>query len=114
MNPESKPITTFTVPAFGLFQFSTMPYLMSYAGASFQRLIDKMIGPEMEPQAFSYLDDVIIATEMLEDHVKWLKHILGRIKQSDLTINLEKSVFRKTEDKYLRMLLSLTGFTKKG
>ena len=36
-----------------------MPYGLSYAGATFQRLIDKVIGPELEPFAFSYNYDII-------------------------------------------------------
>ena len=93
----------------GLFQFTRMPYGLSYVGASFQRLIKKVIGPEMEPYAFSNLDDVIIATETLEEHVKWLKHILGRIKEAGLTINLGKSVFGKTEVKYPGVLMIQDG-----
>ena len=64
----------------------------------------------MEPYAFSYFDDVISATETFEVHVKWLKHILGRIKEAGLTVNLEKCVFGKTEMRYLMVLLNHDGF----
>ena len=60
---ESRELTAFTVPGMGLFEFKRMPYGLSYAGTTIQRLIDKVIGPELEPFAFSYLDDTIIATE---------------------------------------------------
>ena len=62
LKEESRLLTAFTVPGLGLFQFTHMPYGLSQAGATFQRLIDQVIGPEMEPYAFSYLDDIIIVT----------------------------------------------------
>ena len=87
-----------------------MPYGLSQAGATFQWLIAKVIGPELEPYAFSYLDDVIIVTESYEEHLKWLEHVLQRIKEAGLTINREKSVFGKTEVKYLGVLVNRDGF----
>ena len=87
-----------------------MPYGLSQAGATFQRLVDKVIGPELEPYAFSYLDDIIIATETYEEHLKWLEHVLKRIREAGLTINREKSVFDKTEVKYLGVLVYRDGF----
>ena len=97
LTPESRELTAFTVPGLGLFQFTRIPYGLSQAGVTFQRLVDKVIGPELEPYAFSYLDDIIIATETYEEHLRWLEHVLKRIKEAGLTINREKSVFGKTE-----------------
>ena len=87
-----------------------MPYGLSHAGATFQRLVHKVIGPELEPYAFSYLDDIIIATETYEEHLKWLEHVLKRIKEARLTVNREKSVFGKTKVKYLGVLVNRDGF----
>lgn len=70
LKEESSEATAFTVPGMGLFQFTRMPYGLCNAGATFQRLIDDIIGPELEPYALSYLDDIIIVTETFEEHVK--------------------------------------------
>ena len=110
LKEESRPLTAFTVPGLGFFQFTRMPYGLSQAGATFQSLIDQVIGPEMEPYAFSYLDDIIIVTETFEEHVKWLSHVLKRIKEANLTINREKSVFAQTEVRYLGVLVNRDGF----
>ena len=69
-----------------------------------------MIGPELEPYAFSYLDDIIIATKTYEEHLKWLEHVLKRIKEAGFTVNRKKSVFGKTEVKYLGVLVNRDGF----
>ena len=87
-----------------------MSYGLSQAAATFQRLIDKVIGPQLEPYAFSYLDGIVIVTESYEEHLKSLEHVLRRIKEAGLTINREKSVFGKTEVKYLGVLVNRDGF----
>ena len=65
--------TAFTAPGRGLFQFVRMPFGLSNAPATFQRLIDRVIGPELRPHAFCYLDDIIVVTEIFEEHLKWLE-----------------------------------------
>lgn len=106
----SRPTTAFTVPGKGLFQFKRMPYGLSYAGATFQRLIDKVIGPELEPYAYSYLDDIIIVSEDFETHMKILDKVLTRIQSAGLTINWEKSEFCRNEVKYLGVIVNRDGF----
>ena len=55
-----------------LWQRSRMALMVCVcAPATFQRLIDKLIGPELVSHAFAYLDDVIIVSETFEDHLKW-------------------------------------------
>ena len=68
------------------------------------RLIDKFIGPELEPHAFAYLDDVIIVGETFEDHFKWLKEVLDRLAAARLSINPEKCLFFRSEIKCLGFL----------
>ena len=50
----SKEITAFRVPGKGLFQFKRMPYGLTEAPATFQRLLEQLIGIEMRPIAFLY------------------------------------------------------------
>lgn len=84
---ESKEITAFTVPNRGLYQFTRMPYGLTNAPATFQRLVDRLIGPKLEPHAFAYLDDIIVVTDTLEEHLQWLDRVLRRIFEAGLTIN---------------------------
>ena len=55
--------TAFTVPDRGLFQFVRMPFGLLNAPATFQRLINRVIGPELKPHAFCYLDDIIVVED---------------------------------------------------
>jgi len=43
----SRQYTAFTVPGKGLFQWRVMPFGLHSASATFQRVLDQVIGPEM-------------------------------------------------------------------
>ena len=62
LTERSKPLTAFTVPGKGLFEFKVMPFGLHAATPSFQRLLDRVITPDMAPSAFAYLDDIVICT----------------------------------------------------
>ena len=47
LTPESREITAFVVPGHGLFHFKRMPYGLNNAPATFQRLLDCLVGTEM-------------------------------------------------------------------
>ena len=93
LEKKSRDKIAFTVPGRGLFQFKCMPFGLTNAPATFQRLLDRIIGPEMEPHVFAYLDDIIIVTETFEEHLEWLSKVLNKIKAAGLEINKDKSEF---------------------
>ena len=102
LRKETQVITAFTVPGMGHFEFTRMPYGLVGGPATFRELSDRTIGPEMEPNAFSYLDDIIIGTETFKEHLKWLSHVLQRIKDAGLT-------FCRSEVKFLGVLVNRDG-----
>jgi len=59
MAKDSRQFTVFTVPGRGLYQWKVMPFGLHSASATFQRALDSVIGADMEPFAFAYLDDII-------------------------------------------------------
>ncbi|KAL7725906.1 hypothetical protein ACLKA6_000673 [Drosophila palustris] len=69
MAADSRECTAFTVPGRGLFQWRVMPFGLHSACATFQRALDTVIGPEMEPHAFAYLDDIVVIGATKEQHV---------------------------------------------
>ncbi|MCI0562406.1 MAG: reverse transcriptase domain-containing protein [Nitrososphaera sp.] len=109
LTKESREITAFIVPTKGLFHFTRMPYGLTKAPATFQRLLDRLIGPAMDPYAFAYLDDIIIATRTFEEHLHRLRRVLRTIYQAGLTINPEKCKFCCSEVKYLGFVVNQDG-----
>uniref|UniRef100_A0ABD2WYB9 RNA-directed DNA polymerase n=1 Tax=Trichogramma kaykai TaxID=54128 RepID=A0ABD2WYB9_9HYME len=107
---ELRHLTAFTVPGRGLYEFKKMAFGLAGAPATFQTLMDKIISPKLEPHAFAYLDDIIIATETFEQHKEVLKEVLSRLTQAGLTINKEKSHFCCREVRYLGVLVDRDGY----
>jgi len=40
-----------------------------------------------------YLDDILIYTDNMDDHVKLVQRVLDRVEQHDLAVSLKKLVF---------------------
>ncbi|XP_039309912.1 uncharacterized protein K02A2.6-like [Solenopsis invicta] len=108
---ESREITAFSVPGKGLYHFTRMPYGLTGASATFQRLLDKLIGPEMEPHAFAYLDDIVVVTSTFEERLEWLRRVLDKIAAAGLTINPGKCEFCRSHVRYLGFVVQREGLT---
>lgn len=98
---DAREYTAFTVPGRGLFQFKRMPFGLTNAPATWMRLIDKVLGPELEPYVFVYLDDIIVVTPTFETHIQTLKEIFDRLLKAGLTLSRDKCKFCLDELKYL-------------
>lgn len=90
MEESSKKYTAFTVAGRGLYQWRVMPFGLHSAPATFQRALDRVIGPDLEPHAFAYLDDIIVTGKTLEEHLKNLGEVFRRLRAANLKINPEK------------------------
>lgn len=83
----------FTVPGAGLCQFKVTPFRLHFEGATFQRLLDKVIGTDLEEVAFPYLDDVILLSETFAENIKLLRDVFSRLRSAGLKLNVEKYKF---------------------
>lgn len=99
--PDSRPITTVTVPGRGLMQYTIMSFGLHSAPATFQRLLDQILGPEWEPHVFVYLDDIIVTSATFSDHLQHLREVFRRLCETKLKLNPEKCHFCLNELKYL-------------
>lgn len=101
LEERSREITAFTIPGRGLFQFRVMPFGLHSAGATFQRLMDKIIGAELEPHTFAYLDDIVVVSSSLQEHLGHLREVFKRLRNAGLKINVDKCQFAKSRLKFL-------------
>lgn len=109
LNEESKEKTAFTIPGFGLLQFNRLPFGLHNAAQSLSRCIEKVIGFDLEPNVFVYLDDIVISSETFEEHLNLINIVASRLKAANLTINVEKSKFCRKSLKYLGYVISENG-----
>lgn len=109
LEESSKEKTAFIVPGKGLFQFKRMPQGLHTSPATWQRFIDKVLGEDLKPYVFVYLDDIIIVSQTFESHLILLNKVLSRLEKAGLTINLDKSKFCRSELKYLGFVVNEKG-----
>ena len=95
----------------GLFRFTVMPFGLTNAPATMARLMARVIGHDLEPWVYVYLDDTIIISNSLEEHLRLIRIVAERLTQAGLTINLAKSKFCQTKIKYLGYVLSEQGLS---
>ena len=68
-----------------------MPFGLTNAAQSFQRLINKLF--RHLPFVFTYLDDHLIVSRTLEEHLLHLQQFFQVLQENGLTINPAKCVF---------------------
>ena len=91
MSEKDKAKTAFTTPR-GLFQFQVMPFGLSGAPSTFQRMMDTLIRG-LESFTAVYLDDIIIFSETWKEHIQHIRAILTRLWESNLTAKPKKCQF---------------------
>lgn len=109
LDEVSQAKTAFTISGKGYFAYNRMPFGLCNSGATLCRLVDQVIGCDLEPNVFVYLDDVIIATTTFEQHFIILREIAIRLKAAGLTISSEKSRFCMKSLKYLGYIIGEDG-----
>lgn len=109
LEESSKEKTAFTICGRGLFEFEVLPFGLSNSAQTQCQVVDAVLGYDMEPNVFSYMDDIICATDTFEEHLKCLEQIALRLRKGNLTVSVEKSKFCQKELKYLGFILSETG-----
>jgi len=105
---EDKYKTAFCTP-FGLFEFNRMPFGLCNAPSTFQRLMERIFGDQSFQSLLLYLDDVIIFSSSIDQHLQRLEMVLNHLRQQNLKIKLSKCCFFRSEVHYLGHVVSAAG-----
>ena len=87
MHPNYIEKTSITTP-FGLFALLRMPFGLKNAGKTFQRFINEVTNGL--PDVFAYVDDILVASNHLVDHINALTELFTRLEKFRLRINFKK------------------------
>ena len=82
LSSESRPKTAFCTPT-GLFEFVVMPFGLSGAPATFQRMMNQLLVGR-EEFALAYLDDLVIFSKTWNEQLEHVRVVLQQLREANL------------------------------
>ena len=86
-----------------------MPFGLTNALSTFIRLMNEVLKEFLGKFIIFYLDDILIFSKTLEDHIMHIQKVFEKLREEKLLINLKKCSFVKKELVYLGFLVSVEG-----
>ena len=90
----------------GLYCYKVIPFGLKNAGATFQRLVNKVFEKQLGRNMETYVDDMIVKSLQKEDHLEDLKESFEALRRHRMKLNPSKCVFDVTSDKFLGFLVT--------
>ena len=106
MKEEDKEKTAFILEK-GFYEFNVMPFGLTGAPNTFQRLMDFLLVDHKN--AMVYLDDVVVYSEDEESHHHHLREFFEILRSAKIKLNLEKCSIGKEEIEFLGHVVNATG-----
>ncbi|PKI72750.1 hypothetical protein CRG98_006835 [Punica granatum] len=95
-----EPKTT-CVTRYGSYKFLVMPFGLTNALATFCTLMNKVLHPFLDRFVVVYLDDNVVYSQSLEDHVEHLRQVFEVLRENSLYVKREKCAFDKRKVPFL-------------
>ncbi|RDX91227.1 hypothetical protein CR513_26814, partial [Mucuna pruriens] len=105
MHPDDEEKTTFITDD-GAFCYKVMPFGLKNAGATYQRLMDKIFKDVMGRDVEVYVDDMVAKSKGGEDHCEALERVFEVLRKHQLRLNPEKCSFDVQAGKFLGFMLT--------
>ncbi|GBG63187.1 hypothetical protein CBR_g36955 [Chara braunii] len=105
--------TAFTM-RYGHFEWLVMPFGLTNAPATFQAAMTTEFRHMLDRYVLIYLDDILVYSRSLEEHVEHLRTVLERLRQAKYKANRDKCEFAQQELEYLGHYVTLQGIRPLG
>ena len=108
MSEEDQERTSF-VTSQGRFCYKVMPFGLKNAGATYQRLMNKIFMHQIGRNVLVYVDDMLVKSLRENDHLDDLQETFDTLWSYNMKLNPSKCVFGVTAGKFLGFMLSQRG-----
>lgn len=68
-----------------------------------------MLGSDLKPFVFIYLDNVIVVSDTFEEHQSLLDEVYTRLREANITVSFDKCQFCRSEMKFLGYVIDRNG-----
>ncbi|PKA47916.1 RNA-directed DNA polymerase like [Apostasia shenzhenica] len=108
MAREDEEKTAF-ITDYGTYCYRVMPFGLKNAGATYQRMIDGVFKNQRGRNLEAYVDDILVKSRTLTEHLDDLRETLGTLRRYNLKLNPAKCTFGAASGKFLGYLVSVRG-----
>ena len=108
MDEEDQEKTAFIMSQ-GLYCYKVMPFGLKNAGATYQRLVNKMFNKQIGRNMEIYVDDMLVKSKEELTHLDDLKETFTSLKKYQMKLNLSKCVLGVASGKFLGFMVSQKG-----
>jgi hypothetical protein len=89
---ESDQLATSFITPFGMYCYTTMPFGLRNAGATYQRCMNHMFGEHIGKTVKAYVDDIVVKTRKASDLLSDLETTFKCLRAKGVKLNPEKCV----------------------
>lgn len=90
----------------GLYYYQVMPFGLKNAGATYQRLVNKMFKDQIGRNVEVYVDDMLVKILQDEQHLSNLGETFRTLRRNNMKLNPGKCAFGVSAEKFLRFMVS--------
>ena len=100
---------TLFVTSQGLYYYNIMPFGLENAGATYQRLVNRMFSHQIGRNVEVFVDDMLVKRKDEANHLEDLKETFSTLCKYNMKLNLAKCVFAIASGKFLGFMVSQQG-----
>jgi len=93
----------------GHYHFKVMPFGLTNAPATFQCVMNEVLQPFLRKFVLVFLDDILIYSKTLDDHVTHLRAVLEKLQSHQFYLKRSKCSFAQSHIDYLCHIISQHG-----
>jgi hypothetical protein len=108
LHPEDEEKTSF-ISDKGTFCYKVMPFGLKNAGATYQRLVNKVFQNQIGRNLEVYVDDMLVKLSRREDHVDDLSETIRSLRENNMKLNPAKCTFGVASGKFLGFMITYRG-----
>ena len=90
----------------GLFCYNVMPFVLKNSGATYQRLMNKMVAHQIGRNVQVYMDNMLVKSLQEDDHLSDLQETFNTLRSYNMKLNPSKCMFGVTAGKFLGFMVS--------
>jgi hypothetical protein len=103
---ESDQLATSFITPFGMYSYTTMPFGLRNAGATYQRCMNHVFGEHIGRTVEAYVDDIVVKTRKAFDLLSDLEVTFRCLRAKGIKLNPEKCVFGVPQGMLLGFIVS--------